>query len=170
MCFRCYVSYCWNKDEAHWHNRTLAVVAKGHAPSRHKSALFCLCKTALNTQASSRTDPSYSLLICALSLQNGQLPCNSDASPGSVGGYQPVTDQDELSSIQKNLAPLAFQKYTFTHNVTGCSAKTVVPGSYSITRACKQVCLPANSAQPTQVPGKLPRSANTAEGCAMEKA
>ncbi len=62
-----------------------------------------------------------------------------------MGGYQPVTDQDEQSSIQKDLAPLAFQNFTSTHTVTGCMANTVKPVAYNITKACKQVLLLAPS-------------------------
>ena len=67
-----------------------------------------------------------------------------------MGGYQSVTDQDEQSSIQKDLAPLAFQEFTSTHNVTGCMANTVKPVDYNITKACKQVLLP-----PTNASGRL---------------
>ena len=63
-----------------------------------------------------------------------------------MGGYQPVTDQDEQSGIQKDLAPLAFRQFTSTHNVTGCMANTIKPVAYNVTKACKQVLLPANHA------------------------
>lgn len=56
-----------------------------------------------------------------------------------MGGYQPVTDQDEQSSIQKNLAPLAFQKYVSANNTILCVKSAAQPVSYNITKACKQV-------------------------------
>ncbi|CAL5223022.1 g5474 [Coccomyxa viridis] len=78
--------------------------------------------------------------------QGGQLPCDNGGRSGSLGGYQPVTDQDEQSSIQKDLAPLAFQNFTSTHTVTGCMANTVKPVAYNITKACKQVVAGTNYA------------------------
>ena len=60
-----------------------------------------------------------------------------------MGSYQPVTDQDEQGSIRKDLAPLAFQEFASTHNVTGCVANTVIPASFNVTKACKQVFSPA---------------------------
>ena len=64
-----------------------------------------------------------------------------------MGGYQPVTDQDEQSSIRKNLAPLAFQAFATTHNLTGCAAaNTVIPANFNVTKACKQVCSPEHTA------------------------
>ena len=63
-----------------------------------------------------------------------------------MGGYQPVTDQDEQSSIKRDLAPLTFQEFASNHNVTGCVANTVTPTGYNITKACKQVLLPTHSA------------------------
>lgn len=57
-----------------------------------------------------------------------------------------MNDQDELSSIEKDLAPLAFQKFVSTHNVTECVANTIVPTQSNITKACKQVLLTAHNA------------------------
>ena len=52
-----------------------------------------------------------------------------------------MTDPGDLSSIQKDLVPLAFQKFVSANSMTGCMAGTVKPVSYNVTKACEQVCL-----------------------------
>jgi hypothetical protein len=50
-----------------------------------------------------------------------------------------VTNQGDLSIIQNDLVPRAFQKFVSANSVTGCMAGTVKPVSYNITKACDQV-------------------------------
>ena len=50
-----------------------------------------------------------------------------------------MTDQDELKSIQTDLAPLAFQKYAAGNSMASCVGSSIHAVSYNVTTACKQV-------------------------------
>ncbi|CAK0771145.1 hypothetical protein CVIRNUC_003837 [Coccomyxa viridis] len=78
--------------------------------------------------------------------QAGQLPCNVGQPSTSAGGYQPVTDHNDLNSIQTDLAPLAFQKYAAGNNVASCVGSSIHAVSYNVTTACKQVVAGTNYA------------------------
>ena len=50
-----------------------------------------------------------------------------------------MTDQNDLDSIQTDLAPLAFQKYAAGNSVASCVGSSIHAVSYNVTTACKQV-------------------------------
>ena len=50
-----------------------------------------------------------------------------------------MTDQNDLDSIQTDLAPLAFQKYAGGNSVASCVGSSIHAVSYNVTTACKQV-------------------------------
>ena len=53
-----------------------------------------------------------------------------------------MTDQDDLKSIQRDLTPLAFQKYVASNTVASCVGSSIHAMSYNVTEACKQVLTP----------------------------
>ena len=50
-----------------------------------------------------------------------------------------MAGQNDLDSIQKDLAPLAFQKYAASNSVASCVGSSIHAVSYNVTTACKQV-------------------------------
>ena len=65
------------------------------------------------------------------------LPCTSNQT--ALGGYSPVTDAQETSSLSQDVAPVAWQAFTSKNALTKCAASTVNTLSYNVTEACKQV-------------------------------